>query len=103
MFYWIRLSYGSGKTTIAKMIAVSILVLLDKALIPLCANDGAKSNVLVSILVLLDKALIPDCGEVPYFPLLEFQSLFYWIRLSYPQLEFFVIGTHPRFNPCSTG
>ena len=62
-------------------IKVSILVLLDMALMPPLPGSGTARVEAVSILVLLDMALMPLFDLADALHLRRFQSLFYWIWL----------------------
>jgi len=109
---------------------VSILVLLETALIPISDhNSHSVGSVLfqslfywkllsyntairswgwnsndVSILVLLETALILGCWNNPPIRVYqEFQSLFYWKLLSYRARDGERILVEPGFNPCFIG
>ena len=103
LFYWKLLSYMAAGKKGAVWKVVSILVLLETALILFPLIVSADIQIPVSILVLLETALIPTQTFPSLFSLILFQSLFYWKLLSYSIISWISCVQGCSFNPCFIG
>jgi len=103
LFYWKLLSYRCSLLTWLNQFRG-----FNPCFIGNCSHTTvtpllSSTLMLVSILVLLETALIPETGIKLSLFKFSFQSLFYWKLLSYNTMQLLNNNNYIRFNPCFIG